>query len=340
MTVTDRQGPHVVVLATGGTISSRAQAGGSGATVPADTGEQVLGSLRVPSSYPVRVVDIFRVGSYLLTLDDMTAICAKIREALFDPMVLGVVVTHGTDTIEETAYLADLTHDDPRPVVFTGAQKSADSPEPDGPDNLARAIVVASAPEAAGRGVLLCFAGEIFPARGVRKTQTFDLHAFTNPDFGSAGSVTAASQVLMEEALPRVDALPLPSSGQEESPRVDLVAAHPGADSVLLQASRDAGAAGVVLQATGSGNANLVLCEAIADATAAGVVVVTSTRVHGGPVIPVYGTGGGMDLLAAGAIPSGLLRPSQSLVLLSLLLRLGTNREEIARTFARHGALP
>jgi L-asparaginase len=339
MTVPDRQGPHVVVLATGGTISSRVQAA-DGATVPADSGEQVLGSLRVPSPYPVRVVDVFRKGSYLLTLDDMTAICAKISETLTDPMVVGVVVMHGTDTMEETAYLADLIIDDPRSVVFTGAQNSADSPEPDGPDNLAEAIAVASSPEAAGRGVLVCFAGEIFPARGVRKTHTLDLHAFTNPDIGSAGSVTAESKVLMEEAMPRPDHLLLTSSAKETTPRVDLVAAYPGADSVLFQASRDAGAAGVVLEATGSGNANLMLCEAIANATAAGVVVVTSTRVHSGPVIPVYGTGGGIDLLAAGAIPSGLLRPSQSLVLLSLLLRLGTGREEIARTFARHGALP
>jgi L-asparaginase len=120
---------------------------------------------------------VFCEGSYLLTLDDMTAICAKIREALIDPLVVGVVVMHGTDTMEETAYLAELTRDDPRPVVFTGAQNSADSSEPDGPDNLADAIAVASSPEAAGRGVLLCFAGQIFPARGVRKTHTF---AFTS----------------------------------------------------------------------------------------------------------------------------------------------------------------
>lgn len=337
--MTERQSPHVVLLATGGTISSRVQAAGGGATIAADRGEQVLGSLRSPSLYPVRVVDVFREGSYLLTFGDMTAICARISEALLDPLVLGIVVTHGTDTMEETAYLADLTHDDPRPVVFTGAQKSADATDPDGPDNLSRAIALAGSPEARGRGVLLCFAGEIFPARGVRKTQTFDLHAFTNPDFGSAGSITATGEVRMGEALPRLDPLPVPSPDQGKGPRVDLVAAYPGADSVLLLASLDAGAAGVVLQATGSGNANLVMCKAIADATAAGVVVVTSTRVHAGPVIPVYGAGGGKDLAAAGAIPSGLLRPSQSLVLLSLLLRLGTNPEDIARIFARHGAL-
>ena len=144
MTVTDSVGPHVVLLATGGTISSRASEAG-GAAVASDTGEQVFAGMGVPAAHPVRVVDVFRKGSYLLTVDDMIAICATIREVLADPQVLGVVVTHGTDTMEETAYLVDLTHDDPRPVVFTGAQQAADADSPDGPGNLSRAIAVAVA---------------------------------------------------------------------------------------------------------------------------------------------------------------------------------------------------
>lgn len=336
--MTDRQSPHVVLLATGGTISSRIQSASGGATVATDSGNQILGSLRSPPLYPVCVVDVFHEGSYLLTFGDMIEVCAMIGKALSNPMVRGIVVTHGTDTMEETAYLADLTHNDPRPVVFTGAQRSADSPEPDGPGNLSKAIALAGSPEANGRGVMLCFAGEIFPARGVRKTQTFDLHAFTNPDFGSAGSITAAGEIRMGEVLPRLDPLPLPLPGAGKNLRVDVVAAYPGADSVLLLAALNAGAAGVVLQATGSGNANRAMCEAIAKATAGGVVVVTSTRVHAGPVVPVYGTGGGKDLVAAGAIPSGLLRPSQSLILLSLLLSLRKSHEEIAQIFAHQGA--
>ncbi|MFD1211624.1 asparaginase, partial [Arthrobacter sp. GCM10027362] len=114
----------------------------------------------------------------------------------------------------------------------------------------------------------------------------------------------------------------------------------PGADDALLRAALEAGAAGIVLQATGSGNANPKLCAAVADATAAGAVVVTSTRVHAGPVVPIYGDGGGKDLLAAGAIPSGILRPSQALILLSLLLRLDTPRAQIAEAFTRLGRPP
>lgn len=337
MTASDSGSTHVVLLATGGTISSRVSVAGGGA-VASDTGEQVFASMGVPAAHPVRVVDVFRKGSYLLTVDDMIAICARIREALADPQVLGVVVTHGTDTMEETAYLAELTHADPRPVVFTGAQQAADSQAPDGPRNLARAIAVAGSPESRGKGVLLAFAGTIFPAAGVRKCHTTRLDAFANPDFGTAGSVSESGEVSLKTARPVIASLPLPASGAG-SPRVDLVAAYPGADSTLLRSSLQAGAAGIVLQGTGTGNANREICREVAKATAAGVVVVTSTRVEAGAVVPLYGDGGGDELRAAGAISSGLLRPSQSLVLLSLLLRLGTPMSRIAETFTLRGAV-
>lgn len=336
MTVTDSPA-HVVLLATGGTISSRATAPGAGA-VASDTGEQVFASMGSAASYPVKVVDVFQKGSYLLAVDDMISICAMIKEALQDPEVLGVVVTHGTDTMEETAYLAELVHDDERPVVFTGAQLAADSASPDGPGNLARAIAVAGSSEARGRGVLVAFGGTVFPASGVRKSHTTSLEAFANPDFGVVGQVSGAGEVRLSEAPPRLAPLPFtPASG---SPRVDVIPSYPGADATLLRAALQAGAAGIVLQGTGNGNANAELCAEVAAATAAGVVVVTSTRVDAGAVVPVYGAGGGADLKAAGAIPSGLLRPSQSLILLSLLLRLGTPRDRIAQVFAVRAGLP
>ncbi|MDP9988443.1 L-asparaginase [Arthrobacter oryzae] len=337
MTTTDSPA-HVVLLATGGTISSRATVPGAGA-VASDTGEQVFASLGSAARFPVRVVDVFQKGSYLLAVDDMITICAMIKDALQDPLALGVVVTHGTDTMEETAYLADLVHDDQRPVVFTGAQLAADSAFPDGPANLARAIAVAGSPEARGRGVLVAFAGTVFPASGVRKSHTTRLEAFANPDFGVAGHVSDTGEVQLGDAPPRL--APLPFAGAEAgSPRVDVIPSYPGADATLLRAALEAGAAGIVLQGTGNGNANAELCAEVAAATAAGVVVVTSTRVHAGEVVPVYGAGGGADLKAAGAIPSGLLRPSQSLILLSLLLRLGTPRDRIAQVFAARARLP
>ena len=326
---------HLVLLATGGTISSRTRADLGGAAVASDGADELLRSVAGTHALPVRVVDVLRVGSYALDVDDMLLVCARIHEVLADPSVVGVVVTHGTDTMEETAYLADLLHGDPRPVVFTGAQRAADAEDPDGPANLARAIALAGSAEATGLGVLLSFAGEVFPARGVRKTQTVRSRAFGNPDYGLCGSIAEDGEIELVAGLPRHPALPLPDPGTAR--RVDLIASYPGADEAHLRASLEAGAAGIVLQGTGIGNANPLLCRAVADATAAGAVVVTSTRVHAGPVVPVYGAGGGKDLLAAGAIPSGLLRPSQSLVLLSLLLRLGRSQEEIAAAFAERG---
>ena len=335
MTVTDS---HIVLLATGGTISSRSSV--AGGAVASDTGEQVFKALGSRVSHPVRVLDVFQKGSYLLTFEDMLRICTTIKEVLKDPAVLGVVVTHGTDTMEETAYLADLTHSDQRPVVFTGSQRAADSEDPDGPDNLARAIAVAGSEEGRGRGVMVHFAGTIFPAAGVRKSETVRLNAFANPDFGVLGQVSAQGEVAMAGSGSRLDALSLPRPGSG-SLRVDLVAAYPGADSTLMHAALEAGAAGIVLQGTGSGNANASLCSEVSAAVAAGVVVVTSTRVDAGPVVPIYGAGGGgEDLRAAGAIGSGHLRPSQSLILLSLLLRLNLDRERIAEIFAQRGRPP
>ncbi|GAC1451541.1 MAG: asparaginase [Pseudarthrobacter sp.] len=335
MTVTDY---HVVLLATGGTISSRSSH--AGGAVASDTGEQVFKALGSPASHPVRVLDVFQKGSYLLTFEDMLRICATIKEALKDPKVLGVVVTHGTDTMEETAYLADLTHSDERPVVFTGSQRAADSDAPDGPDNLARAIAVAGSKAGRGKGVMVHFGGAIFPAAGVRKSQTLRLNAFANPDFGVLGQVSAQGEVVMEGSGSRLEALPLPGPGGA-SHRVDIVAAYPGADSILMHAALEAGAAGIVLQGTGSGNANASLCSEVAAAVAAGVGVVSSTRVDAGPVVPIFGAGGGgEDLRAAGAIGSGHLRPSQSLILLSLLLRLNPDRDRITEIFAQRGRPP
>jgi L-asparaginase len=336
MAVTDF---HVVLLATGGTISSRSSTVG-GPAFASDTGEEVFRAVGSAAPYPVRVVDVFQKGSYLLTFEDMVRICTTIKEVLDDSRVLGVVVTHGTDTMEETAFLADLTHRDERPVVFTGSQRAADSEAADGPDNLARAIAVAGSKDAAGRGVLVCFAGTIFPAPGVRKSQTMRLEAFSNPDFGVIGQVSAKGEVAMVAKSGRFRPLPLPRPGTD-SPRVDLIASYPDADSTLMHAAVEAGAAGIVLQGTGTGNANRKLCSEVAAATASGVAVVTSTRVDAGPVVPLYGAGGGgEDLRAAGAIGSGALRPSQSLILLRLLLRLGTSPEGIAEAFAQRGRPP
>lgn len=331
---------HVVLLATGGTIASRADSV-TGSTLAADSGASVLAAAG-SSAVGIEVVDLMQKGSYLLTFEDMLGICEAIQKALAAPGTRGVVVTHGTDTMEETAYLADLLHDDPRPVVFTGAQRAADHADPDGPRNLRDAIDVAMAPEARHRGALIVFDGEILSVPGTRKSETSKAKAFSNPDLGRVGSVAEDGSIHFGPARRR--AAPLNSAGTGMSARgpvrVDIIATYPGADATLFRAALAAGARGIVLEATGLGNANAALSEAVRTAIEDGVVVVTSTRVHAGPVRGIYGAGGGKTLEDAGAVPSGLLRPSQARILLQTLLTCGTSPQGVAHQFLQRGQPP
>jgi len=321
--------PLVTVLATGGTIASRSGAG-RGATAE-DGGADLVARLDLPAGLEVRVRDVFRVGGFRMTLDRVSELARAVAAELRDPDVAGVVVTHGTDTTEETAFFLDLFHDDPRSVVLTGAQRAADAPDTDGPRNLTDAVTAAASPGTRRLGVLICFGGQLFPARGTRKTHTLAADTFTNPSAGPLGWVHRGEVALVGRPR-RGTALPL-DAFDPSGVRVDVVPCYPDADATTLRACVEAGARGIVLEATGAGNANPAICAAVTDVTAAGIVVVTSTRVAAGPVMPIYGDGGGADLLAAGAVPTGLLRPSQSRMLLAALLGIHRDPALVRRTF-------
>jgi L-asparaginase len=324
--------PLVTVLTTGGTIASRADAGG-GATAQ-DDGADLVARLDLPSSVELRVRDLFRVGSFRMTLDRVHELARAVAAELRDDRVAGVVVTHGTDTTEESAFFLDLFHADPRPVVLTGAQRAADAPDSDGPRNLADAVTATAAPAARGLGVLIGFGGQLFPARGTRKTHTLAADTFLNPLGGPLGWVHGGEVGIV--AQPR-RGTPLPLDAFDPGGvRVDVAACHPDADATALRAFAEAGARGIVLEATGAGNANPAICAAVAQLTAAGLVVVTSTRVAAGPVAAIYGDGGGVDLESAGAVPSGLLRPSQARILLAALLGIHGDATAVRAAFAEH----
>lgn len=283
----------------------------------------------------VDVQDVLKVLSFLLHPRDMLEIAHRIRAGLADDAVAGVVVTHGTDTMEETAFLADLVHTDPRPVVFTGAQRSADAADSDGPRNLADAIAVAACEDARGLGAVIVFDGLIFAASGTRKTHTIAPGAFASTSAGPIGRVRDGSVIV--DAVPRRAAPIALDTIDLTGVAVDIVPVYPGAGTEALHAVVASGATGIVLEATGAGNANPDFCREVAQLTTRGVVVVLSTRVASGPVAPLYGSGGGVDLVAAGAIPIGTLRSSQArMLLLALLGSLGDPalvRSELRRRY-------
>ena len=305
--------PLVAVIATGGTIASERT--DSGASVPSLSGESLL-ALLPDMPVDLQPVELMAKDSASLTLADMQDISDKIGELLDDAAISGVVVLHGTDAMEETALLVHLQRNVSKPVVFTGAQFTADHPKADGPANLATAVAAAIDPVNADRGVLVCFGGRLLPAWGLYKHSSDIADAFRQ------------SRPLENPPSPRLAAA-------VDKVRIDIAAIYPGCDSVHVDASVRAGADGIVLAALGSGNANPRLVEAVRRCADVGVPVVVSSRVPDGLLVSSYGGGGGgHDLAEAGAIHSSTLRPGQARILLAALVASGAAPQLIRQAFA------
>jgi L-asparaginase len=319
----------VRILTTGGTIASLPDPE-SGAKRPAVSGEELVAGVpgldRVAN---VQVEEVASESSWNLTPADMLAVARDAGEALAEPGVDGVVVTHGTDTLEETAFLTDLTLRSDGPVAFVGAMRSADELSADGPRNLLNAVRVASAPEARGAGAVVAMSDEIHAARWVRKLDSGLVSAFRSPRRGPIGRVTPGSLEL-PWLPPRGYTIDPPERLSHE---VALVSAYPGMSGAVIEAALEAaGAAGVVVEGTGSGNVPGSAVGAIRSSVERGLPVVVATRVPGGATRSGYGSpGGGAQLRELGAVGAGPLSAGKARLLLMALLARGLSGEAAAR---------
>lgn len=309
---------RVVVLATGGTIASATAPGGG--AVAQRTANELISTLG-GSGVDVEGADVVNVGSYLMRHRDIRTVAEAVAAQVDRVDVDGVVVTHGTDTMEETGYLLDLLHGSPKPVVLTGSQRAADQPDTDGPRNLRDAIAVAAAPLARDRGVLLVFGGRIFAIARTRKFFTVAAEPFVTIGGGPIGAVGDGEVAITADPVrpPALDAL----DERFDRTRVDVVVAYPDVDAALAEAAVAAGACGVILAAFGSGNGNRAWVDWVHQAVGKGIAVGLSTRVPEGPVVPIYSNGGAVDLIAAGALNLKSLPLFHSRMLFSALLSSG-----------------
>jgi len=292
----------------------------TGKLVPAVSGEELVEMLAWPEAPPLELDDFARVPSFDMHGALVLALAERVLAQARREEVAGVVVTHGTDTMEETVYAIDRLYGGETPIVLTGAQRGADEPDTDGPRNLRDAIRVASSQAARGRGAMVVFAGEIHPAREARKVHTSAVQAFASPGYGPIGHVDAG-RVVFARLPERRPPLPVP----EELPRVDLIRLYAGSDATFIWAAREAGARAIVIEGTGRGNANDQVVAGVREAVEAGLPVVVCSRCVEGRVEPVYGRGGGRDLAEAGALFAGDLAGPKARLLLQLSLGAGVD---------------
>ena len=322
--------PKVVVIGTGGTIASRYDPA-LGRKVAAMSGAELVDLLPGAAAVAEIEADNFAtIASYQMNVDLAFRLAGRVDEALRRPDVTGVVVTHGTDTMEESVYLTDLLVDSDKPAVFTGAQRSADESDGDGPRNLLNAIRAAASPTTAGLGAMICFNDELHAARDVTKTHTSAVQTFHSHDHGKLGAIDGERVIVDRRPVrrPRYRVTRL-------EPGVDLIKLVLGLDARPIDAALAAGARAIVLEAFGLGNTTREVAEGVGRAVAASVPLVITSRCPAGRAKPVYGGGGGgRDLEDLGAIYAGDLAGVKARMLLMVLLADAPPMAELARRVA------
>lgn len=316
--------PRIAVIGTGGTFAMHArhrfdwvEYSESGVVHAIDRLLEDLGDLGGVSDAVELVPVPFRaLGSTGITPADWLALARLIRDtAQRDPGLSGFVVTHGTATLEETAWFLDLALDLQQPVVITGAQRPANTAGSDVPANLRAALAVAQSDAVRGTGVVVVMDGHIFAARDVTKAASFDLNAFEAPPFGALGRVEPNGDVTMRRLPVRSRPFPSPDlSNLDTLPRVDIVMSYAGADRTAIDALVAAGSAGIVSAGLPPGRPANAEAQGLADAVRGGVTVVQATRAPRGMVPPQA------FLRDAGVLAGGDLLPQKLRIALMLAL--------------------
>ena len=327
--------PNIVVLATGGTI-----AGAAGSDVQAGYTSGQVGVEKLLAAVPqakklatMRGEQIANIGSQDMNDEVWLRLARRVNELAAMKDVDGIVITHGTDTIEETGYFLNLVVKSSKPVVLTAAMRPSTALSADGPLNFFNAVAVAANKEAAGKGVLVVVNDWIHGARSLTKTSTTAIQTFLSPLQGLIGTVAYGTTEFYRGPVGKhTTQSEFSLDGVTALPRVDIIMAHENMDGVLLNAAAAAGARGLIVAGVGNGNMTASALEALAALAKKGVIAVRSTRVAIGRV----GRNVEVDDDKLGLIASDELNPQKARVLLRLALLKPRPVAEIQRLFTEY----
>jgi L-asparaginase len=330
--------PLVWVLSTGGTIAGRGASATDFSNYKSGSllGEEIVRAVpEITRIANVKVEQIVNVSSSDITLDNWLTLANRVNTILAgDPQVAGIVVTHGTNTLEETAYFLNLTVKSERPVVLVGSMRPATAISADGPLNLLNAIRTASAPEARGKGVLIVMNDEINGARDVTKTNTYRVETFRAPELGLLGYVDEDKVSFYRASTRRHTHNSEFEVGVIKSlPKVEIVYSYTQPGAEMLQAIVRSGVRGIVFAGAGAGGLSSVeksALTALLPAAAQAPILVRSSRVGNGRVIARD------EYDRIGMIPADTLNPQKARILLMLALTRTTDPKEIKRMFAEY----
>lgn len=305
----------ISLITTGGTIASK-DTGSGKLTSGALSGKELASLCHLPTEYEIKIVDFAQVPSMFMNFERMLQLRDVIEAELLDPSVAGIVVTHGTDSLEETAYFLDLTTQDDRPIVVTGSQRSPHEVGTDVYSNLRNSIFVAGNSRLENVGVVVVFNERIYSAKYVKKVHASNLQGFESFGYGYLGiidnDVVSIYQKPISREYYRI---------KREIPRVEIIKCYTDADGIFLNAAVRHGAKGIVLEGVGRGQVAPSMVEAVQHALDKKVSIVITTSAEEGKVYPAYDyEGSSYDLKERGVILGADYDSKKARIKLAVLL--------------------
>jgi len=323
--------PRVIILATGGTIAGQGSSVDRAGYTPGTLNIEDLLS-NIPSVNKIASIkgeQIASVGSYDMTIEIWMKLAKRINEIFAKNEADGVVITHGTDTQEETAYFLSLTVKSDKPVVLTGSMRPATAISADGPKNLYDAILVASVPQSKGKGVMVSFNETLYDGKNVIKMNTTHVDAFESPNTGPIGQIYDGRVVYYSQPIKNAE-IPFDISKLETLPKVDIVYLYVDVSDAAINALINDKTEGLVIAGVGNGDMNKNILASVGTAVKKGILVVRGSRVASGRVTQFNQT---FDDAKIGTIASDDLNPQKARILLMLALTVTKDRNKIQEMF-------